>query len=107
MAANMLTKEQVEELRAKHGRIAHVKGTEGWEIVLRKPTRGEMRKLRSDLHNPTLVASAIESFVCATSVHPPEGPELDKLLDEWPGIPDACQGAVQKLSGMAVDEAGK
>jgi hypothetical protein len=104
----MLTQEQLDDLRIKHGRIAHLIGKGGsWEVVLRRPTRIEVKKFRADAHNPASASSAQETLVRVIAVSPPAGPEFERLLDDWPGIPEAFPGPIQDLIGMTVEESGK
>ena len=104
----MLTEQQVEELRTQHGRIAHLVGKGGaWEVVLRKPTRAEVKKFRADAHNPATAPNAQETLCRAIVVYPPKGPAFEALLDDYPGIPEAFTGQIQDLIGMSVEESGK
>lgn len=106
-----LTKQQVEEFDAKYGRIAHVKGMPlpgedepSWEVVLRKPRRAEYKVYRSQVTQS--IADATEYYVLATCVHP-TGDALEALLDEYPGIPEACGKQIHKLVGLEVEGAVK
>ena len=104
----MLTDVQIQELEAKHGRIGVVRSRDGksWEIVLRKPSRMEYRQFRSNVNNPQRHDMAQETLVKQTCVSP-DGAGLEALLDEWPGIPEACSRILIELAGMAGDEQGK
>lgn len=102
-----VTEEQLKELETKYGRVAHVKGANGaWEIVLRKPKRLEYKSFRANAHNPVAKADAQEALVRQLIVVPEKG-EIDALLDDWCGIPEACTKAIEQLSGVATDELAK
>lgn len=101
----MVTEEQLKDLEAKHVRIAHLKGVgtpAPWELVIRKPTRQEYRAFRAKSHNPNTLPDAQEDLVRCCAVYPPRGLELDALLEDWPGIPEAASRAITRLTGMAV-----
>lgn len=109
-----LSKQQIDELEAKHGRIAHVKGAPlpgdekgepAWEIVLRKPRRAEYKVYRANVTKE--IPEATEYFILATCVYPATTDALEALLDEWPGIPEASANACHKLAGIEVDKAVK
>ncbi len=103
----MISEDQVKELETKHGRVAHLKGYGSpppWELVLRKPSRQEYRAFRAKSHNPQTLPDAQEDLVRCCSVLPPRGPDLDALLEEWPGIPEAAGKAITRLTGMAVSD---
>jgi hypothetical protein len=103
----MLTQDQITEFEQKHGRIAHVIGKGGkWEVVLRPPNRGEFRKFKSDNQNPATSFVAQENLVRVTSVFP-TGPDVEALLDKYPGIPEACTAAIMDLAGMTAEVEGK
>lgn len=100
----MLSKEEIDKLEVAHGRIAIVRarGAE-WEIVFRRPTRAEYKQFRTRLHNPQLAADAQEQLARQCVVHPsPEA--FDRLLEEWPAIPEAASGAFSRLMGLAIDD---
>lgn len=101
-----ITKEEVAKFEEQHKRVAHLKGSGDpapWEIVIRKPTRIEYKQFRSMSHNPAQVAEAQEILVRKISVFP-TGEALDALLEDWPGIPEACGKAVSHLSGISAQE---
>lgn len=100
----MLTQAEVEALEATHKRVAHLKGTgDAWEVVLRKPTRAEYKRFRAMSHNPAQVAEAQEILARSTVVYPSKE-AFDALLEDWPGIPEACGKAFTELSGIAHQE---
>ena len=106
-----LTQEQIETLEATHKRVAHLKsatsrkdGTPDWEAVLRRPTRTEYKMFRSMAHDPVKKPEAQELLTIKCCVWPPTRAEVDALLDEWPGIPEAASEAIQTISGMKAEE---
>lgn len=101
-----LTQEDIDKLEVTHKRIAHLKGNgtpPPWEIVLRKPTRAEYKRFRAMSHNPAQVPDAQEVLARATVVYPTRE-EFDALLEEYPGIPEACGKSFTELSGIAHQE---
>ena len=46
-------------------------------------------------------------LVKQTCVWPEGQAAVDTLLDEWPGIPEACGNMFMSLAGMAGTEQGK
>lgn len=99
----MINKEQLSELEATHKRIAHVQGKgtpTPWEVVLRKPTRAEYKHYRSQSNNPAQTADAQEILVRKLVVHP-SAEAFDVMLEEWPGIAEACGNAISILAGFS------
>ena len=109
-----ITPEQLAAFEAQHKRIAYIKSSETladgktpeWEIVLRRPTRTEYKMLKQALNNDRTTVDAFEQCVRKLSLFP-EGQALDVLIEEWPGIPEACWKAFERLAGMAGAEERK
>ena len=97
------------ELEAKHGRIGVVTHPDGksWAIVLRKPRRNEYKMFRAHSNNPQRLADAQEVLVTQTCIWPADPNALQALMDEWPGIPEACGRTLIELAGMSGLEQGK
>ena len=107
MAITLLTEEEIQKLETDHKRIAHIIGKDrAWQIVIRKPNRGEYKRLRSMLHNPAMVSDAQETIIRQLVVHPARE-AFDALLEDYPGIPEACGEPLRELCGMAVEESVK
>ena len=104
-----ITTEKLAELEAAHGRIGVVTHTDGksWAVVLRKPKRGEYKMFRAHSGNDQKRPEAQENLVKQTCIWPETGQALDALLDEWPGIPEACGAMLMSLAGMSGLEQGK
>ena len=103
----MISKDQLEKLESEHKRILHVVGhAAAWEIVLRKPTRQEYKQFRAATHNQAQVADAQEMLVRRIVVYPSHE-TFDALLEDYPGIPEACGPSLQALVGMAGEEQKK
>lgn len=105
----MLTDEQIKDLETKYSRIGIVQSPDqgkSWTVVLRKPTRPEYRRFRAESNDPRRAPDAQETLVTSTCVFPDRG-GLQALLDEWPGIPEACAKVLIELAGMAGVEQGK
>lgn len=102
-----LTQQQLDELEATHGRIAHVRSKQGeWEVVFRKPTRAEYKQYRARHHNPMQVADAQEILARQTVVYPSKE-AFDALLEVWPAIPETASEAFRDLLDAQRDDSGK
>ena len=115
-----ISQDQLDALEAAHRRIAHVLGKDdAWEIVLRRPRRDEYKAFRSRVHNASQIADAQELLCRQVVVAVGALIALDKastlavqnafgdLLEEYPGIPEACGKTLEALVGAAGDEAVK
>lgn len=104
----MVTEDQIQALEQTHGRIAVVASpdSKSWQVVLRKPKRAEYKMFRAHSGDPVKRSEAQETLFKQTCVAP-TGAELEALLDEWPGIPEACGAALMSLAGMTGVESGK
>lgn len=98
--------EKIAELETKHKRVVVVNASweEGgepvWSVVLRRPNRGEYKRLRGELANEETKADATERLFRQICVLP-EGQEIDALLDEWPAVAEACSDTMLKMLGAA------
>lgn len=103
------TDEQLAALEATHGRIGVVTHHDGksWVVVLRKPKRGEYKQFRAQSSDTAQRPMAQERLFVATCVYPGTPAEIDALLEDWPGIPEACGTMLMSLAGMAGTEQGK
>ena len=100
----MLTDEQVAEYETEHKRVARLRGQNGaWEVVLRKPTRAEYKQFRSRSHDPSKAPDAQELLVRQCCVYPSRE-AFDALLEDWPGIPEACGEAIKSLTGLSATD---
>lgn len=101
--------EAIASLEAKYGRIAVNSDPTGtqWCIIIRKPKRAEYREFRDTMGKPGASSSAQETLIKRTCVYVGGFPNLDALLEEWPGAADACGGSVVQLVGLAAVEQGK
>jgi hypothetical protein len=101
--------EKLTELEAAHGRIGVVTSSDGrsWCVVLRKPKRAEYKMFRANASHDMKRTEAQETFFKQTCVWPATPVEVEALLDEWPGIPEACSGTIMSLAGMSGAEQGK
>jgi hypothetical protein len=97
------------ELEAKHKRIGIVThpDTKSWIVVLRKPTRAEYKMFRSNSNNAQKASDAQEILCRSIVVYPPSKEQFDALLEDWPGIPEACGKTIIELAGMSGQEQGK
>ena len=103
----MLTKEQLQELEAKHQRIGRIADKDGkWECVFRKPTRTEYKRFRAMALDERLKPEAQEWLARVTVVHPSaEG--FDALLEEYPALGDVAGDELSRLVGLTKDAMGK
>jgi len=97
------TPEELAEFDAKYKRTAVVRATSGngspaWCVVLRKPSRPEYKMLRAQSHDESAKADAQEVLFRKICVWPAD---VEALLDDWPGIPEACGAAILDLTGAA------
>lgn len=101
-------KKTLVELEAKHRRIGVISHADGssWVVVLRKPARAEYKMFRASANNPAKAPEAGETLVKQTCVYP-DAATLDALLEDWPGIPEACTKTIVELAGMSGVEQGK
>src|SRR5262245_9994016 len=107
MPIERLTTEQLAELEAKHEEIAYVIGREdAWHCVFRRPKRMEWKAFRKNIVNPITATDAIEALAETTVVFPALA-EFQKLLERYPGIPEACSEELAKLAGFARDQLEK
>lgn len=93
-----MDEKKLDELRAEHGRIAHVVVT-GQMIVCRKPKAGEFQKFTdSVLGDKGSKTTSAKSFVLACVVYP-EREAARQLLDEYPALTALFSSALQDLAG--------
>jgi hypothetical protein len=103
-----MEKENLEELRAKHGRVEHIEAEDGaWEVVIRAPTRQQYTAFKHALQDEVQKPRAVEMLFRAICVHPSEPAELDKLLDDFPAIPEACSDEIMALLGAKAKKRAK
>ncbi len=97
-----ITKEWLEEAQAKYKRVAHVVGADDeWEVVLRKPDSKEYKMLRAQTLNESQQPMALEACFRKICIYPEGKDAVQALLDDWPGIPEACGPAINRLSGLS------
>lgn len=114
-----ITQDELAKLEGQYGRVGHIKGkpypkvgedpskaAPAWEVVLRKPTRAEYKRFRSQSHNPQMVADAQEVLARCCCVFPSKE-AFDALLEDYPGIPEAATPVIKDLLGLSVDESEK
>ncbi len=103
----MLSRDELQKFDEEYkGRIAHVKGfDDAWEIVLRRPESKEYKRFRS-MVNGDRASDAQETLVRQLAIYP-QGDALDELLNEYPGIPEACGKSIRVLAGIEASEQGK
>jgi hypothetical protein len=107
--ATFPTEDEVQELETKHRYIGIVTASDGksWRVVLRKPSRVEYKRFRAFSNNPQRIEVAQETLFNDICVYPAGQQAREALLDEWPGIPEACGKMLLELSGMSGIEQGK
>jgi hypothetical protein len=107
--ATFPTDDEIKALEATHKTIGVVTAADGksWRVILRKPNRGEYKRFRAFSNNPQRVDVAQETLFNDICVWPAGSTEREALLNEWPGIPEACGKMLMELAGMAGTEQGK
>lgn len=93
-----LSDEEFEDLKAQHGRLRMIT-TELGTIVLRKPNRQEFGQYIDQVTNEKGRLQVVDSWVRRLAIHP-DRETLALWLDELPGIPLACGGAINDLAGI-------
>jgi hypothetical protein len=105
-----VTPELLDKLKAEHRYIAYVNGEFDdeivWEVVLRKPTSKEYKQLRAQVTDGNQKAMAGEAVFRKIIIYPSRD-QIDALLEEWPGVAEACGGAINKLAGLVANEGSK
>jgi len=104
-----VSQDQISAFETEHKRVAHIKGKGDptpWEVVLRKPKKSEYMQFRSQSTNEATRDRAQEILVRKLALYP-TGAALEELLEEWPGIPEACTRGVMHLCGLEVEDLGK
>lgn len=124
-----LSQAELDELIVKHGEIWRLEGkavsckvkelADGvekvvdemrvpWEIVIRKPERKDYKLFRSNAQRPERKDMAQEILLRSCLVSPPIS-SFDKLLDAYPGIPEApsVSEALAEATGMASEDSEK
>lgn len=105
----MLTPEELQKLKLEHGEVWHIKGKDdAWEIVFKKPTRGDYKMFRANNQNPARKPDAQEILLRACIVVPPAS-EFDALLTKFPAIPEAeaVSEALSEALGIESGDSGK
>lgn len=111
--SNTFTPEEIAALEAEHRRIGRVPHAEGeYELVIRSAKKAEWRMFRGRIHSDDERADAQEQLVTACVVAVRYRGEtaigsaaarilLAKVLEDYPGIPDAkaVSDLVKKLNG--------
>jgi hypothetical protein len=102
------SQDQILGFEAAHKRIGVVTHTDGkeWCVVLRKPNSGEYKRFRAWSNQANRADMAQEQLFKDICVFP-AGADLDALLEDWPGVPEACGRMLLELSGMTGIERGK
>lgn len=107
--SSIISQEKLDALETQYKRIGVVTHPDGksWAVVLRKPTRSEYKLFKANANNANTQSEAQEKLFKCTCVVPEGQPAIDALLEDWPGIPEACAKTFQMLLGMTGVEEGK
>jgi hypothetical protein len=107
--SSIISQEKLDALETQYKRIGVVTHPDGksWAVVLRKPTRSEYKLFKANANNANTQSEAQEKLFKGTCVLPEGQPAIDALLEDWPGIPEACSKTFQMLAGMSGVEEGK
>ena len=109
----MIDQAKLTELEATHKRIAVCKssklradGQPEWMAVFRKPNRMEYKAYRAEANDESRKSDAAERLARRLVVLPtPEA--FDAMVEDFPGIPEACQRALNELAGIHQVDDGK
>lgn len=103
----MLPQDQIDALRAKHGRVKCVTYN-GQDFVFRKPTRMEVIQYRQEIDDPGQKLGADEKFATTLVVHPTRD-AFASFCEEWPYAPQSTKisASIAQLSGLTEDEEAK
>jgi hypothetical protein len=111
----MLSEEQIKAYEAQHTDIAHVLGPRAtptaepaWELVMRRPKKGEYRRYKTELASDRTKVDANENLVRALVIFP-DAMTFDKLLDKYPAIVDSepVHKALGQFVGIEAEQLGK
>jgi hypothetical protein len=107
----MLSDETIAELEAKHGEcvVFHGRGDPPpWSIMIRVPTRGEVKLFRANANNPARGSDAQENLIRAIAVYPDKA-GLDVVLSRWGFAADAiCKDErFNDFVGFSTEQGGK
>lgn len=89
----------IDKLKSEHGECKLVK-TNGLEIVVRRPRRGEYKRFMKGVSNDRDKADAVETLVLDCVVHPTRK-EFDALLDTLPALCEELGEHVLELAGLS------
>jgi hypothetical protein len=103
----LLSQEKLDELESVHKKVFHLE-IDGQTIVLRKPTRGEWKKFRSDSTNDAKKSDANEMLWRALVVFPSRE-EFSEMLEEYPALCESpeCTTGLKWLCGMVAEGTSK
>ena len=111
-AGGMLTEEQLTEYDTKYPGCIRAMGQtptgEPWEVIVRPPTRPELKRYRKRLRDPNWAAEAVEELITDAVVYP-DRPGFQSMLDRQ-GL--LCEGisaipAVAEMLGLTAMNASK
>lgn len=105
--SRFVSDEELQGLKAKDARARKVKLTLAFgdvvEIVVRPASRAEYQQFKqlSNSDKPEEVTKAREQLLVFCSLSPdPKTPELQKLVDQYPAIPDSVWPTLGKMAGI-------
>jgi hypothetical protein len=105
----MLTSQEIEDLKIKHGEVLHIRGAGGkWEVVLKPPSIDNYELFIANSQNPARKHLAQYGIVRSMLVHPSRD-EFDKVRSRYVGIVEACcaDKRFSEFLGMEVEAAGE
>jgi hypothetical protein len=89
----------IDKLRAEHEDCKLIK-TNGLEIVVKRPNRGEYKRFMKSVSSERDKADAIETLVLDCVVHPTRK-EFDALLNKLPALCEELGEHVLELAGLS------
>jgi len=105
----MLTEAELSKIEETYPKAIRITDSENtYEVVVRPPTRPEVKRYRSRLRDPMWAAEAVEELITSAVVYP-DVKAFQALLDEHPLL---CEGIgnmpeVAKMLGLATRQSGK
>ena len=99
-----LSQDEIEKLKASHPGVELHFVTAGIgerevSVIVKVPNRERWNRFKSQVGDPHRKAMAFESLVRDCVVHPSAG-ELDRLLEQRPGLAEAFGGKLTEIAGL-------
>jgi hypothetical protein len=100
-----ISQDVIDSARAKYGDVMHL-SAEGFEVLVRRPSREQYRRFRAAVNDPKLKPDAVENLLRDCTAHP-DAKGLDAILDARPGLAEVFGSAVLDLAGVGAEADAK